>query len=83
MERLVAVLFRHRDVVFNPALERGVELVDNPEREVTGRDVVDDDAKRGEIVDFAHVLVVFREFFVERIDGFDTTGEFKIDFFLF
>ena len=83
VERLVAVLFGFGDVVFDAAVHGGVEGVEKAEGEVARGDVGDDDAKGGDVVDFAHVLVVFGEFFVERVNGFDAAGDFKVDFFFF
>ena len=83
VERLVAVLFRNGDIIFDALVHRGIEGVDEAESEVTRGDVGDDNAEGGEVVDFSHVLVVFSEFFMKRIDGFDSTGDFEIDFFFF
>ena len=68
VEGLVAVLFRHGDVVFDTTFERGVEGVDETEDKVAVSDVFDDDAEGGEVIDSVDVLVIFRKFTVERID---------------
>ena len=81
MERLIAVLFGHSDVIFDATAHGGVEGVNNAESEVAGGDVVNDDAESGEVVDFGDVLVVFGEFFVEGVDGFNATVHIEVDFF--
>ena len=45
MERLVTVLFRDGDIIFDAATHRSIERVDEAEDEVTGCDVVDNDAE--------------------------------------
>ena len=81
VERLVTVLLGFGDVIFNAFVHEGVEGVEQTESEVARGDVGDDDAEGGEVVDFAEVLVVLGEFFVEGVDGFDAAGDFGGDFF--
>ncbi len=83
MERLVTVLLRLGDVVLDALVHRRVERVEKTEGEVAAGDVGDDDAESGEIVDFAEVLVVLGELFVERVDGLNPAGDFGVEFFLF
>lgn len=83
VERLVTILLWNGDIVFYAAGERSVEGMDYAENEIAGRDVVDDNTEGGKIINFADVLVVFREFFMERIDGFDAAGKLEIYFFFF
>ncbi len=83
VEGLVAVLLRFGDVIFDAAVHGGVEGVEEAEGEIAAGDVGDDDAERGEVVNLAHVLVVFGEFFVEGVDGFDAAGNLEVDFFFF
>ena len=52
VEGLVAVLFRESDIVFYAAAERGIKGMDKAEDEIAGRDVVDNNAEGGEIIDF-------------------------------
>ena len=59
VERLVAVLFRDGDVVFDATGEGSVEGMEKTEDEIAGGDVVNDDAECGKIIDFTDVLVVF------------------------
>ena len=82
MERLITVLFRDGDIIFNAAVHGGIKGVEQTHGEIARGDVGDDDAEGGEIVNFAHVLVVFGELFMEGIDGFDAAGNLKLDFFL-
>ena len=81
MEGLVAVEFRDGDVVFEAVFDWGVEGVDEAEDEVAVGDVFDDDAEGDEVVDFGDVLVVFGEFAVEGVDGFDAGVDFKLELF--
>ena len=83
VEGLVAVLFRLSDVVLDALVHRSIERVEETEGEVATGNVGDDDAEGGEVVDFAHILIMFGKFFVEGVDGFDATGDFGVDFFFF
>jgi hypothetical protein len=57
--------------------------VDDAENEIAGCDVFDDKAQGDEVVDAVDVLVVFGEFFMQRIDGFNAAIAFVFDFFFF
>ena len=80
---LVTVLFGEGDIIFDAFGDRAIERVDEAEGEVTRGNVVDDNADGGEVVDFVDVTVVFGEFFVEGVGGFDATGELGGEFFFF
>ena len=81
VQGLVAVLFRHSNIIFDATAHRHVKRVNDAEGEITISNIIDDDAKCGKIVNFPHVLVVFGELFVEGIDGFDTARNLEFDFF--
>ena len=83
MDGLITILLGHSDVIFDTAIKRCVEGVDKTEREITSGNVVDDEAKSEQVVNSVDILVVFGEFFVERIDRFGAARELKVDFFLF
>ena len=55
--------------------------MDYAQSEIAVGHVFYDDAERGEVINLVDVLIVFGEFFVERINGFDAAGELKFDFF--
>ena len=81
MKRLITILFRKGDVIFDSFSEWGIEGVDESEDEIASRDVFNDDAESSKIIDFADVLVVFGEFFMEGVNGFDATRKLEIDLF--
>ena len=81
VDGLVTILFRGGDVVFDAALHGGKKSVDDAKGEIAIGDVADDNAQGNEIVDAIDVLIVFGEFAMERIDGFNATVDFKLDFF--
>ena len=68
MERLVAVLFWHGNVVFEATVHRVEKRMDDAEDEVAGGSVLDDEAKSDDVVNAVDVLVVFSELFMKRID---------------
>ncbi len=82
VERLVAILFGHGDIVFNATVHRMKKGMNNAEDEITSSCVVYDKAQGDNIVDTIDILVVFREFFVQGINGFDATVAFVVDMFL-
>lgn len=82
VDRLVAILFRGSDVIFEAAVHWGEEGVDDAEGEVAGGDVVDDEAEGDEVVDTVDILIVLGEFFVKRVDGFDAAVIVERDMFL-
>ncbi len=81
VNRLIAVLFRHGDVIFDASGHRGIERMDESESKIAVGDVVDDNAKGGKIVNFAHVLIVFSEFFVEAVNRFNAATDFEFELF--
>lgn len=64
MKGLVAILLWHGDIIFDAATHRSVKGMNNAEDEVAIGDVIDDNAKGGEVVNLAHIAVMFGEFFV-------------------
>ena len=83
VERLVAVLLWHCDVIFDAAWHGFEEGMDDTENEVTGRNIGDDEAEGDDVVDALDVLVVFGELFVEAVDRFSAAvaGVFDVFFF--
>lgn len=81
VERLITVLFRHGNVIFDAAAHRHVEGMNDAKGEVAIGNVIDDNTKGGEIVNFAHILVVLSKFFMKRINGLNTTRDLEFDFF--
>ena len=78
---MITVLFWQCNVIFDAAAKRSVKGMNEAENKITFGDIVYDDAKSNEIVDFVDVLIVFCEFFVKGIDGFGAAGDFEFDFF--
>lgn len=68
MKRLIAVLLRHSDIIFNTTGHRGIEGVDETKCEIAVGDILYDDAEGSKVVDFIDVLVVFSEFAMQGID---------------
>ncbi len=83
VEGLITVLFGDGDVVLDASVHGSIEGMKKTHGEIARGDVGNDNAESGEVVDFSHVLVVFGELLVERINGFDAAGDFEIDFFAF
>ena len=81
VERLITVLLRHGDIIFDAARHWHIEGMNDAERKIAVGDIIDDNTEGGKVVDFAHVLIVFSEFFVEGIDGFDSTRYLEFNFF--
>lgn len=81
MKRLVPILFRHGDVIFNSLVHWGVERMNNAEYEIAISDVANDNTNSDKIVDFVDILIILGEFFMKRINGFIATIDAKIDFF--
>ena len=82
VDGLVAVDFGGGDVIFDAVGHGGEEAVDDAEGEVAGGGVFYDETEGEEVVDAVDVLVVFGEFFVEGVDGFDAAVGVKLDAFL-
>ncbi len=66
MERLVEVRLRHRDVVLDPPREGAPGLVDDAEDAVAGRDRVDEDAERQDVVELVERDLLPGELLADR-----------------
>ena len=78
---LVAILLWHSNVIFDATTHGHVKRMNDAKRKITIRDIIYDDAKRGEVINFTDILIVFGEFAMKRINRFDASREFKMNFF--
>ena len=81
MKRLIAILFWYGNIILDAAGHGGIEGMDDAKSEITICNIGDDDAESGEVVDFAHVLIMLGELFMKGIDGFDAAVDSEFNFF--
>ena len=83
MERLVAILFWHGNIVFDAAIHGMKKGVNNAKDKIAGCGVFDNKAQSDDVVDAVDVLIVFGKLLMQRIDGFDAAIAAIFDVFLF
>ena len=83
VDGLIAVLFRHGNVIFDAAIHRHKEGMNEAKDKIAGRNIFNDEAKRDKIIDAVDILVVFSELFMEGIDRFNAAIAAIFDTFHF
>ena len=81
MKRLIAILFWHGNIILDAAGHGGIEGMDDAKSEITICNIGDDDAESGEVVDFAHVLIMLGELFMKGINRFNAAVDSEFNFF--
>ena len=79
VKRLVHVRLGHRDIVFEPARDRLVHLVDDAERGVTVADRIDDDPDGEQVVDLVKRLVLVDHLLIDGKIVLDPSGNLRFD----
>ena len=79
VERLVAILLWHSNVVFDATVHRVEKGMNNTKDEVASSGVLDDKTQSDNVVNAIDILVVFGEFLVERINRFNAAVTFVGD----
>lgn len=83
VQGLVTILLWHGNVIFHATIHWREEGMDNTEHEITGGSIGDNEAQGNNIVNTVDVLIVFGEFFMQRVNRFYATVATVGDTFFF
>ena len=79
MQRLVHIRLRHGNVIFEPARDGGIHLMDHAERGITVFHRINDDAYREQIVHLIQRLVLVHHFLIYTEEMLHTSVNFCLD----
>ena len=79
MQRLIAVGFGNRDVVFKPSRQWFVQIMYSTQNPVAGVDLVDDDPERVNVHDLVEGPALAAHFFINAVNMLLTAADFALN----
>ena len=81
MKRLIAILFWYGNIILDAAGHGGIEGMDDTESKITIRNISNNDAESGKIINLTHILIMLGELFMKGINRFNAAVDSEFNFF--